>query len=128
MSLTVTGLPALLAKVVQLEATMARLVRNDVLVGVSSAEVPYAWGQETGVYRGGRLARRAGGAFFMRGALAVVGPSIAPALNEVIFQGPDAAERTLQAKGHELAAEAMLLAPVLTGNLRQSIHTETAPR
>ncbi|HEY8745167.1 MAG TPA: hypothetical protein VIU62_18915 [Chloroflexota bacterium] len=125
MSLTVTGLPALLAKVAQLEATMARLSRNDVLVGT---DMVYARGQETGFYRSGRLARRAGGAFFMQGALSIVGPTIAPAINAVIFQGPEAVERTLLAKGKELAVEAQARAPVLSGNLRQSIHTETAPR
>lgn len=46
-------------------------------IGVGSAKA-YAFGIETGWRRSGRLARRAGGAFMLRGGVAEVRPRIAP--------------------------------------------------
>ncbi len=85
--------------------------------------LPYAYGIETGYHRGGRLARRAGGAFYLqkgmqamqtifqqRAASSLLGIPAGQSFNELLS--------TMQTTGLRVAQSS---APVRTGKLRGSI-------
>jgi hypothetical protein len=99
-----------------------RAGREVVVVG---SPLVYAFGIETGRHRGGRLARRAGGAFYLREAYQTVQPRIASTVADVIDQGGDATLRALLGLGYDMQREAQNRVPVRTGTLRRSIHTAT---
>jgi hypothetical protein len=110
------------------------------------SDVDYAQGIETGRRRSGRVARRAGGAYFMRDALAQVQPKIGPTLVDALPRGPAAVNHAMEGLAHDvlLAATQLLTtrvygAPVprgrsgrarwsRTGNLRRSLHTVRGAR
>lgn len=96
--------------------------RTKVRVGT---DVVYAWGQHFGRYRSGRLARRDGGTFFLTDPFEqTIQSAIRPTLAAAMPQGATAVRNALLSLGMRLQSLAKPLAPVKTGNLRRSIHTE----
>jgi hypothetical protein len=127
-----TGAYVQIHGVEQVRAALQRLTQGTqamrdtrVLVG---SPLKYAFGIETGRHRGGGLARRAGGAFYLRGAvqsvMATAGASLAPAL----LEGAQATVRALTRLGYDVQREAQMEVPVRTGTLRRSIHTVVGRR
>lgn len=99
---------------------------HGVLARAGSGE-PYGWGIEFGQRRNGRLARRAGGAFMLTTAFRQVFPRIAPALAAALGRGgPRAVRVEALALATEIANEAKPLTPAVSGNLRRSMHAESA--
>ena len=85
------------------------------------SRVPYAFGIETGYHRSGRLARRAGGAWYFRTAAQVVGPLVE---REVVMAWPQGPQRVRQAWDgliRKAANVAATVVPVVSGRLRGSI-------
>lgn len=95
---------------------------SNATVRVGTAVV-YAHGIEFGRRRNGRLARRAGGAFMLTGALESIQPRIKPALARALPEGQQAVRDALLRLGYQVEAAAKPRTPVKTGNLRRSIHT-----
>jgi hypothetical protein len=141
--LNVRGLKPARAFLDLLRSGVTVLERNQ--FGVRS-DLVYAPGIETGRGRGGRLARRAGGAYFMRDALAHVQPRIVPALVDALPRGPAAVTHTMEGLAHDVLTRATELltqrvygSPIprspggrarwaRTGNLRRSLHTVRGAR
>jgi hypothetical protein len=98
--------------------------RTRVLVGT---DLPYAYGIETGYRHSGRLARRAGGLYYLTGAADALRPSITPRLAGVLQDGPAAVAGELLAIGMDVAGQAQEReTAVVSGSLRRSIHAERA--
>lgn len=107
-------------------AQAAAHVNGPVIVLSSSA--PYAYGIETGRHRGGRLARRAGGAWMFRDGIAAVRPKVPATLGRALLRGPgavDAAKRQLNAEAVEAVRRRT---PVRSGRLRASVRESGRPR
>ncbi len=83
----------------------------------------YAFGIETGRHAGGRLARRAGGAFYLRDAAASVQQSLKRDIAHALPKGPEATLAALKKIGFDVERKAKALVPVVTGTLRRSIQT-----
>lgn len=81
----------------------------------------YAWGIETGRRKSGRVARRAGPAHYLSGAMARVEPRLREPLAAALWHGPDATDAALRHAGDALVDEAQRLVPVRSGRLRRSI-------
>lgn len=85
--------------------------------------LPYAYGIETGRHRGGRLARRAGGAWMLRRGLAAAMPSV-----REIARGSDPTDpvwATLLVRlGGRARDRARGYTPVVTGALRASLRVQ----
>lgn len=88
----------------------------------------YGWGIEFGRKRGGGLARRAGGAFYLTGALAQVKPRIRKALTAALPFGASAVLDAAKKLGFDVERLAKERVPVRTGTLRRSLHTVVGPR
>lgn len=90
-------------------------------LGVGS-DLVYAYGIEEGRHRGGRLARRAGGAHMIRRGLQEGGPRIAAYLGDAVPYGAGAVNTAL-ARGVriELIPAVRRLTPVRSGRLRRSM-------
>jgi hypothetical protein len=94
-----------------------------------AAEIPvsvgsnleYAYGIETGRHRGGRLARRAGGVFYLTRAYQFVRSSLAKRIAGALEEGPDAVEKELMAIGHDIERAAKGYVVRITGTLQRSI-------
>jgi len=85
------------------------------------SDLRYAWGIETGRRKIGRLARRAGPAHFLSGAVARVEPRLREPLAAALWEGPHATDTALRRAGDALVEEAQRLVPVRSGRLRRSI-------
>lgn len=83
----------------------------------------YAYGIETGVHRGGRLARRAGGVFYLTRALEHERPSIVPTVAKALDDGPHAALDAMKRIGFNVERTAKALVVRVTGTLQRSIQT-----
>lgn len=92
---------------------------------ISSSE-PYLFGIETGRHRGGRLARRAGGAFMMRDGLEEAKPRIGPLISDSFERGPSAVPLAEANIGRMVVAAVQRRTPVRSGNLRDSFRFGTA--
>lgn len=82
----------------------------------------YAYGIETGRHRGGRLARRAGGAHMLQRALDSVAPSIPAAVARALPRGAGAVDQALRKIAFEVESRAKAQTPVRSSALRASIH------
>jgi len=83
--------------------------------------LPYAYGIETGRHRGGRLARRAGGAYMFRRGIDEVKAQAPAILGPAILKGPASvgqAKRKLRDLGIERIRS---YTPVRSGRLRTSV-------
>lgn len=92
-------------------------------VSIQTAVV-YAWGMEFGYYRNGKLARKAGGAFMLTGALDAVKPSYLAALPLALFIGRGAVQQALLKAAADIQARAATNAPRLTGTLSNSFQID----
>lgn len=81
----------------------------------------YARGIETGFHRSGATARKAGGAFYMRGAWAAVRPSVGHRLASRLSEGPNAVEAEAAKIGQDVVEIARGLVPRVSGDLESSI-------
>lgn len=97
-----------------------RFGRIEVIVG---SQLPYAYGIETGWHRGGTLARRAGGVFYLKRGLESVQGDIGKSLIKGLADGPGGAEREMLRLGRRVEARAKEVVVVKSGDLRGSIHT-----
>lgn len=127
-----TGVYVDLSGVEQVRAALQRLgagiqaaSETRVLVG---SPLKYAFGIETGWHRGGRLARRAGGAFYLLGGLQIVVATAGAILAQALAQGAAATVQAMTRLGYDVQGQAQQIVPVRTGTLRRSIHTVVARR
>lgn len=121
----IAGLDDVQAWLRDVERGAAAAADHAVIVGTN---FPYAYPVHEGRFRSGRLARRAGGAFFFTRALEQVRPEIERMLAAAVPKGPRAVVLVLAAIGLRLEAVAKQFTPVRTGSLRRSIHTQMARR
>ena len=133
MEIRITGIQEALAALRKYAASAEVVGRVRWLVG---SNLVYAFGIETGRHRSGRLARRAGGVFMLRNALARLG-SQKQRLVAAIPQGASATESALAGMALFVEGEAKkAITPFpyspatrrRTGHLRRSIHTLRASR
>lgn len=96
--------------------------RTVVRVGTA---LKYGHGIEFGRHRGGKLARRAGGAFYLTGAFRQVQPRIKRELAAALPKGAAAVLGAMRRLAADVERIAKQRVPVRTGNLRRSIHTVT---
>jgi hypothetical protein len=88
----------------------------------AGSPLPYAFGIETGRHRGGRLARRAGGAHMIERGIAQSGATLENWVAEGIPYGPAGVNGAIRRWGRLVARPAIQgFTPVLTGALRASI-------
>lgn len=87
----------------------------------AGSTLPYAYGIETGRHRGGRLARRAGGAYMLRDAVNDTVRQAPAMLAERIIDGPRPARAAMLAIGDTVVNRAKARTPVVSGALRDSI-------
>ena len=117
-------------KVVGLKEAQQYLHRLEQAAGSADATVTvgsslnYAYGIETGRHRSGRVARRAGGVFYLSRALATVERDLPKRLTKGLQAG-EPTEKTLLRAGHDLEARAKQLVIRVTGALQRSIHTRS---
>lgn len=90
------------------------------IIGAGST-LPYAFGIETGRHRGGTLARRAGGVFYLRNALRVQQLKIPGRIAKALFGGRWAVRKEQQSIAEDIQATARSLVVVASGALRASI-------
>lgn len=121
----VNGADKVAAYLRQVREGAASAGREQVLVGTP---LIYGFGIETGRHRGGRLARRAGGAFYLRNAFRAVQPRIRQELAAALPNGAEAVLRVMTRLGYDVQREAQERVPVRTGTLRRSIHTVVGRR
>lgn len=94
----------------------------------AGSDLPYAFGIETGHHRNGRLARRAGGAFYLRGAWIAVRGTVGARLARRLPEGPGAMRSEMQAIGRDVVDIARGIVPVRTGALQRSIRSSFRSR
>jgi hypothetical protein len=101
-----------------------RLGRMRILVG---SNLKYAYGIEYGRRRGGRLARRAGGAFMLKKGLDSIQATLAADISRAIQQNGNIYDAVFK---NALRAQDVTMAntPVKTGSLRRSFHTVSESR
>ncbi len=101
------------------DAVQALAGRKDTI----RSDLPYAYGQNYGRYRTGRLARRSGPTFYFEAGVQEIERSAADQLGPAIWKGPAAvrsAWSTLLKRGVKTAQSR---APRKSGDLRDSIHS-----
>lgn len=99
---------------------------NGPIISLASA-VPYAYGIETGRHRGGRRARRAGGAFMFRDAITAMRPRVAPAIGKALFGGTAAVQRAKADLNRQAVEDVRKRTPVRSGRLRDSVRESGRP-
>jgi hypothetical protein len=87
---------------------------------VAGSPVPYSYGIETGHDRSGRLRRRAGGAWMLRGGLAETREQIPTLIAAMLTHGTAAGKDTTDAIRRTLLGNVQRRTPVRTGRLRDS--------
>lgn len=87
------------------------------------SDLPYAFGIESGRHRGGRLARRAGPAHYLKGGWEAVRPTVGSRLARVLPEGPAALKKEMQAIGNDTRDIARAIVPVRSGDLQRSIRS-----
>lgn len=95
--------------------------KAQVVVGSS---LNYSYGIETGRHRSGRVARRAGGVFYLSRALSTVEKDLPKRLTKGLEAG-EPTLTTLTRAGHDVEARAKQLVIRVTGTLQRSIHTRS---
>lgn len=92
-----------------------------------ASDLVYAYGQNYGRYRNGQLARRAGPTLYMEAGVKAIEDSAYDQLAAAIVNGPTAARQAWAVLMRRGVVAAQSQAPVLTGNLRSSIHSADEP-
>lgn len=90
---------------------------------VFGATLVYAFGQETGHHKGGRLARKDGGAWFIRDGYRQVAPSIPGRLASAVPRGEAAVKRIYKGIGDDLVGAGRARVPVRSGDLSRDIRS-----
>jgi hypothetical protein len=123
-SFKMTGIPPAGQRLETMKEGIRRLGRIRILVG---SNLKYAYGQEYGRHRGGRLARRAGGAYFLQKGFDSIRQSLASDVARAISANGNVYDEVFK---NALRAEAVAKenAPVKTGTLRRSLHTVSEGR
>lgn len=96
---------------------------NDGVRLIFGATLVYAFGQETGRHKGGRLARKDGGAWYIRDAYRKVRPTIAPRLASAVPRGEAAVKRMYKAIGDDLVGASREIVPYKSGDLSRDIRS-----
>lgn len=122
---SIDGAETVRAYLQSLREGLGRAGDETIMVG---SNLVYAFGIETGRHRGGRLARRAGGAFYLRDAFNSIKGRLEPEIAAALPRGQDAVLRAMLKLGYDVEREAKNLVPVRTGALRRSIHTVVGRR
>jgi hypothetical protein len=91
-------------------------------LSVGSA-LPYAFGIETGRHRGGKLARKAGGAQMIGRGWQTVRGQVAGRIAESLKGGEEGVAREIDAIGRDTANAARPFTPVVSGALQRSIRS-----
>lgn len=112
------GVPEVHKALSNLEDGVAEMVKAP--VGVGSA-LPYAYGIEYGRHRSGKLARRAGPAKYMQGAIQKEIPGITKRLAKAIEGGASDVRDEKQKIAEDMTKAAQDIVPVVTGALRSSL-------
>lgn len=100
----------------------SKAVQNTkVYAGVELSQVPYARAIETGRWNNGRIARRAGPAYYLKGAFEQTAPEAAAEISKVLYDGANAVTERMSALGDRLVARAKAIVPVKTGKLQRGI-------
>lgn len=87
------------------------------------SDLVYAWGIETGRTRGGKVARKAGPANYLRGAQQRVEPTLRAKYAQAVEEGPAAVDRVNDEAGRALVAAARSIVPAVSGRLKGSIRS-----
>lgn len=119
-----TGITVAQRRLGIIEEGAKRLGRTRILVG---SNLKYAFGIEYGRHRGGRLARRAGGAGFLRKGLDSIRGTLPADISQAIESGGSVYDAVFR---NALRVEDVAKAntPVVTGTLRRSLHTVSSGR
>jgi hypothetical protein len=118
-SVKVQGIPQVLSALDQISAGASEIgLRRDSIV----SDVAYAYGQNYGFYRNGRLARRAGPTLFFEAGAAAIEASAYDQLAAALPYGRGAVRSAWAVLIRRGVTEAQRTAPVKTGTLRGSIH------
>jgi len=118
---TLVGLAEATAALDRLAKAASALASRGVAIG---SDLPYAWGQHWGYYRNAKLARRAGATLYLLTPMRANQDRIKTDLARALPDGPEAVQQTMDQITSDIVSQAQDLAPVKTGNLRASIHTE----
>jgi hypothetical protein len=118
MNVRLEGLPEGLRVIGEWRAGCATISRRRLQI---VADAVYAYGMETGHFASGKLARRAGGAFFMRDAVDSLRRSFTSSLAQAIPHGSAAVHAAQDAETRVAVGVAQENAPVRSGNLRSRI-------
>jgi hypothetical protein len=113
-----------------LETALATLGRYrdgaDALSGKRTSivsDAPYAYGQNYGRYRSGRLARRAGPTLFFEAGVAAIEDSADDQIGAALPRGRSAVLSAWSVLVRRGVTSAQRMAPVKTGRLRDSLHS-----
>src|SRR5690242_11449292 len=112
-------MPGVARKLKEMSDTVKFAARRS--IGVGSDEV-YAYGIETAFrFHTGRLARKAGPAWFLRRSLEALTPTVGPRMARAMLQGQAAYDREAAAIADEMAGLARGFVPVVSGRLQRSL-------
>lgn len=125
--LKLIGLDQALDNIVMVRSGAAELGRTRLSVG---SDLPYAYGIETGRRRDGRIARKAGGLWFLSGAARDVGPGAADTIVRSLDRGVPGVDGALRIVAMRLTQRARQLeAPAnRSGRLAGSIQSRIGGR
>ena len=118
MPLRITGTRGAITYLHQLRDRSGRFTRLLPSVGSS---LPYAYGIHEGRHRGGRLARRAGGVFYLKRAAESVLPRAEGMLARGLATSEQAMQTAVRVLGQDLVRAAQNIVVVRSGRLRRSI-------
>lgn len=120
--LRIVGLPAVKHALAELNAGAEASEGSGTSAPVRVvAAAPYAYGIETGRHRSGRLARRAGGVFYLARALDAHKPRVKRTLADALPDGGAAVLRAWEGLGQAIETDARRMVVVRSGALRGSI-------
>jgi hypothetical protein len=89
------------------------------------SDLPYAYGQNYGRYRSGRLARRAGPTYFFEAGVKAIEDAAIDQLGPAVRNGGAAVRSAWGVLLRRGVVVAQAQAPVKTGSLRRSLHTSS---
>lgn len=127
LTLKLIGLDESFDNLVLIRQAAAELGRTRLSIG---SDLPYAYGIETGRRRDGRIARRAGGLYFLSGAARDVAPDVTGLIVRSLDRGAAGVLGVLRIVALRLTERARQLeAPAnRTDRLRESLHTRIGGR
>src|SRR5262245_35123277 len=124
-AIEVLGDEEAVAALTRVSRAVAAAAATPIYVG---SPLVYAYGIHEGRHRSGRLARRAGGAFYLTRALAAVRGELPAAVVRQLRASQGDPRRLLLGMAYRVQAAALPLVPVRTGTLRRSVQVRIGPR